>query len=110
MVSRTHGYRYKSRKLLRKGPRERGLRNFSRLLHRYSIGDKVVIYVDPTFIVNAPHRRYHGKVGTVIGAQGRSYIVEVRLGKKRKLLVVPPLHMRPFSTGQETRGGTQGDA
>ncbi len=99
MVSRTHGYRYKSRKILRKRPRERGLKNLSRLLHRYNVGDKVLIYIDPAFITNAPHRRYHGKIGTVIGMQGRSYIVEVYLGEKRKLLVVPPLHVRPFAQG-----------
>ncbi|MCC6035865.1 MAG: 50S ribosomal protein L21e, partial [Pyrobaculum sp.] len=49
MVKRTHGYRYKSRKLLSKKPRERGMRGLSRLLYEYKPGDRVVIDIDPTF-------------------------------------------------------------
>ncbi|MEM4891865.1 MAG: 50S ribosomal protein L21e, partial [Pyrobaculum sp.] len=43
MVKRTHGYRYKSRKILTKKPRERGMPGLSRLLYEYKEGDKVVI-------------------------------------------------------------------
>lgn len=92
MPKRTHGYRYKSRKLLSKKPRERGIRGLSRLLYEYKQGDKVVVDVDPTFIKTAPHRRYQGKVGVVVGRQGDAYIVEV--GKRT--IVTTADHILPF--------------
>lgn len=94
---RTHGLRYKSRRILKKGPRERGMPGLSRLMHEYNVGDKVVIHIDPTFISTAPHRRYHGKVGTIVGKQGRAYLIEVFVGGKRKILVTTKDHIRLFA-------------
>jgi large subunit ribosomal protein L21e len=99
MVKRTHGYRYKSRKLLRKKPRERGMRGLSRLLYEYKLGDRVIIDIDPTFISTAPHRRYQGKVGVVIGVRGRAYIVETYLGDKKKIIITTADHLKPFQGG-----------
>jgi len=94
---RTHGLRYKCRKLLKKSPRERGMPGLSRLMYEYNVGDRVVIRIDPTYISTAPHRRYHGKVGTIIGRQGRAYLIEVYLGGKRKIIVTTKDHIRPFA-------------
>lgn len=104
MVKRTHGYRYKSRKLLRKSPRERGRPGLSRLLHRYEKGDVVHIDIDPTFIRTAPHRRYQGKTGVIIGKRGRAYLIEVFIGDKRKILITTPEHFKPAKI-QATSGG-----
>ncbi|RLF13799.1 MAG: 50S ribosomal protein L21e [Thermoprotei archaeon] len=98
MVKRTHGFWYKSRKLRRKHPRERGLRGLSRLLYEYKIGDRVHIDIDPTFIRTAPHRRYQGKTGVIIGKRGRAYLIEVYLGKKRKIIITTPEHIKPAKT------------
>ncbi len=97
----SHGYRSRCRKLLRKKPRERGLTGISRLLQEYRVGDKVHIDIMPNFIRTAPHRRYQGKVGTVIGRRGRAYLVEVYVGRKRKIIITTPHHLKPF------RGGAQ---
>lgn len=99
MVKRTHGYRYKTRKLLRKKPRERGLSGLSRLLYEYKIGDKVIIDIDSTFIQTAPHRRYQGKVGTIVGTRGRAYVIETYLGDKKKIIITTPEHLRPYQGG-----------
>ena len=99
MVKRTHGYRYKSRKILTKKPRERGMPGLSRLLYEYKEGDKVVIDIDPTYISNAPHRRYQGKVGTVIGKRGRAYVVETYLGEKKKIIITTAEHIKPYQGG-----------
>jgi large subunit ribosomal protein L21e len=96
MPKRTHGYRYKSRDLLTKKPRERGLGGLSRLMYEYGEGDKVVVDIDPTYIRSAPHRRYQGRVGVVAGRQGDAYIVLVEVGSKVKKLVVTPEHLVPF--------------
>jgi len=96
MVKHSRGYRSRTRKLLRKKPRERGLFPLGRLLHKYEVGDKVTIIIDPSVHRGMPHRRFHGKVGVVTGVRGRSYIVEVMLGNKKKILIVRPEHLRPF--------------
>lgn len=93
MVKRTHGYRYKTRKLLRKKPRERGMLGLSRLLYEYKPGDRVVIDIDPTFISTAPHRRYQGKVGVVVGVRGKAYVVETYLGDKKKIIITTADHL-----------------
>ncbi len=67
------------------------------ILREYKVGEKVTIKIDPSFHYGMPHRRFHGLTGTVIGKRGRSYIVEVYLGDKRKILIVPPVHLRPAS-------------
>jgi len=99
MVKRTHGYRYKSRRLLRKKPRERGVPGLSRLLYEYKPGDKVVIDIDPTFISTAPHRRYQGKVGVIVDVRGKAYIIETYLGDKKKTIITTADHLRPYQGG-----------
>ncbi|MFN7105004.1 MAG: 50S ribosomal protein L21e [Pyrobaculum sp.] len=99
MVKRTHGYRYKSRKLLSKTPRERGPRGLSRLLYEYNPGDRVVVDIDPTYISTAPHRRYQGKVGVVVETRGRAYVIETYLGDKKKVVITTPEHLRPHQGG-----------
>jgi len=97
MVKRTHGYRFKCRKLLSKSPRERGRPGLRRWLYTYEIGEKVVIDIDPTYITTAPHRRYQGKVGTIIGKRGRAYLIEIYLGSKRKIIITTPDHIKPLN-------------
>lgn len=94
--------RYKSRKLLRKSPRERGLPGLSKLMYEYNPGDKVVIDIDPTFITTAPHRRYQGKVGTVLEKRGKAYVIEVYLGNKRKIIVTTKDHIKPWNPTPKT--------
>ena len=98
MVKAPKGYRHRTRKLLRKDVRERGaVPKVSVLLREYNVGDRVAIKIDPSFHYwGMPHRRYHGLTGTVVGRRGSCYIVEVYLGDKRKVLFVPPVHLRPL--------------
>ncbi len=98
MVKAPRGFRHRTRKLLRKHVRERGaIPSLDLLLHEYNVGDKVVIKPNPAIHGGMPHRRYVGKVGTIVGRRGRAYLVETYLGDKRKLLIVLPEHLRPFS-------------
>jgi len=92
---RSAGFLHKSRKYLRKHPRERGMPPLSRYLAEYKIGDKVVIDAVPSERRGIPHRRYQGKVGVVVGKRGRAYLVDVKIGGKVKHLIVPPVHLRP---------------
>jgi large subunit ribosomal protein L21e len=76
--------------------REKGaIPKLSVILREYSIGEKVVIKIDPSFHYAMPHRRFHGLTGTVIGKRGRAYLVEVRVGDKKKIVITTPEHLRP---------------
>ena len=96
MSPKSKGLRNRSRRLLSKHPRERGVRGLSRLLQDYEVGQKVAICIDPTRIETAPHRRYHGLTGTIVGRRGSAYVVEVYLGDKRKTLITEPDHLKPL--------------
>lgn len=93
----SHGYRRKTRALLRKGPRERGKSSISRLLYEYKPGDKVVIDIDPSVHKGMPHRRYQGKVGIIIGKRGRAYEISVTQGDAVKQIIVRPEHIKPLA-------------
>ncbi|WP_131160382.1 50S ribosomal protein L21e [Aeropyrum pernix] len=106
MVKAPRGYRNRTRRLLRKPVREKGsIPRLSTYLREYRVGDKVAIIINPSFPDwGMPHRRFHGLTGTVVGRRGEAYEVEVYLGRKRKTLFVPPVHLKPLSTAAERRG------
>ena len=41
-----------------------------------------------------PHRRYHGRTGTIEGIRGRCYEVGVKLGNDKKMLIIGIEHLR----------------
>lgn len=98
-MKKSKGYRAKTRRLLTKKPRERGKVKLSKLLHEYQAGNNVVIKIDPSVQKGMPHRRYHGRVGTVVGRRGKSYIVSVSQGEAVKEIIVRPEHLDPYQSG-----------
>jgi large subunit ribosomal protein L21e len=98
-VKKSKGYRAKTRRLLRKKPRERGKLQLSKLLHEYQTGNSVTVKIDPSIQRGMPHRRYHGRVGTIVGKRGRSYIVSVTQGNAVKEIIVRPEHLEPYNRG-----------
>jgi len=97
-MRRSKGYRARTRRLLKKDPRERGKIRLSKLLYEYQPGVRVVVKIDPGVHKGMPHRRYHGKVGTVIGKRGRGYIVSVTQGDAIKEVIVRPEHLEPYQS------------
>lgn len=94
MAKRSKGTRSKTRHVLRKKPRERGLSPITRALQEFEEGDRVSIVIDPSIHKGMPHRRYHGKTGYVAGRQGNAYRVDVREGNAVKTVIVRPEHLR----------------
>jgi len=90
------GYRSGTRRLLKKEPRERGKMRLSKLLYEYQPSNRVVIKIDPSVHKGMPHRRYHGRVGTIIDKRGRSYVVSVTQGDAVKEIIVRPEHLEPY--------------
>jgi len=93
-MPRSKGPRRKSRSILTKRVRERGKLGLSRLLARYEVGEKVVIDIDSGIHKGMPHKRYQGKVGTIIERRGRAYVVEIPQRKTVKLIISTPEHLR----------------
>jgi large subunit ribosomal protein L21e len=91
------GYRSRARRLLTKGPREHGKLRLSKLLHEYQPGSRVIVKIDSSVQKGMPHRRYHGKVGTVVEKRGRSYVVNVSQGDAMRQIIARPEHLEPQS-------------
>jgi len=89
---RSHGFRYKSRSVMTKD----APRGVSFLLHEYNEGDKALVIIDPRQHKGLPHKRYHGKVGTVSKVGKRSVILDIKLGDKSKTLITRFDHIKPF--------------
>jgi len=94
-MKKSKGYRSATRHLLKKQPREHGKMRLSKLLHEYQPGTSVVVKIDSSVQKGMPHRRYHGKVGTIINKRGRSYVLNVPQGDAVKEIIVRPEHLEP---------------
>ncbi len=44
-----------------------------------------------------PHKRFHGKIGTVIERRGRGYVVSVPNGDAMKEIIVRSEHLEPYA-------------
>jgi len=71
-------------------------KGLSHLLINYSIGDKVVVVIDPREHKTTPHRRFHGRVGYVRQIGVRTLKVGVPIGDKQKILQTKFNHIRPI--------------
>ena len=92
-MPKSHGIKRKSRHIFTKGNLPKGL---SHLLINYSIGDKVVIVIDPREHKTTPHRRFQGRVGYIKDIGRRTVKVEILVGNKQKLLQTKSNHIRPI--------------
>jgi len=55
-----------------------------------------LVIIDPRQHKGLPHKRYHGKVGTVSKVGRRSVILDIKLGDKSKTLITRFDHIKPF--------------
>jgi large subunit ribosomal protein L21e len=92
-MPKSHGIRRKSRHILSKGNMSRGL---SHLLIDYSVGDKVVVVIDPREHKTTPHRRFQGRVGYIKDIGRRIVKVRILVGDKQKFLQTKFNHIRPI--------------
>lgn len=92
MAKRSRGFRVKTREKFKQKPAYRpGLTKF---LQEFKKNQKVVISQEPSSHKGMPHSRYKGRVGTIAGSRGRSYIVEIVDGGKIKKVIARPEHLR----------------
>jgi large subunit ribosomal protein L21e len=99
-MKHSQGIRNRTRSLLTKEPREKGKVGLSKLLHDYQPGEKAVVKINATIQKGMPHRRYHGKVGVVLGKRGRAYTLRVPQGDTTKEITVRSEHLTPVTEGK----------
>jgi len=93
MVKRSKGTRSKSRYIMRKKPRTRGVSSITRTLQQFEVGACVSIDINSAVHKGMPHPRFQGRTGKIEGMQGDAYLVGVTVGKKHKTLIVLPDHL-----------------
>jgi large subunit ribosomal protein L21e len=93
-MGNSSGIRRKSRSVLTKRVREKGRIPLSRLLTSYEVGEKVVINIDPGIHKAMPHKRFQGKVATIVGTRGKAYILEIPQRKTVKTIITTAHHIR----------------
>ncbi|MEM3000318.1 MAG: 50S ribosomal protein L21e [Candidatus Bathyarchaeales archaeon] len=91
------GYHTGARGILKKKPREKGKPKLSKLLTKYELGSKVIIKMDSSVQKGMPHKRFHGKIGTVVERRGRGYVVSVPAGDTVKEIIVRSEHLEPYT-------------
>jgi large subunit ribosomal protein L21e len=95
-VKKSKGYRRGTRRLLKKAPREKGKPKLGKLLYAYALGSQVIIKIDSSVQKGMPHRRFHGKIGTIMDKRGRGYVVNVAQGDAVKEIIVRSEHLEPY--------------
>ncbi len=88
------GYRRRTRSVMRRRVRERGLSPITKIFQKFDVGQKASVNIDPSMHRGQPHIRFQGRTGTVVGMQGRSYLIDVMMGGKKKQIIVRPEHLR----------------
>jgi large subunit ribosomal protein L21e len=90
------GYYTGARRLLTRKPREKGKPKLGKLLIEHEVGSQVIIKMDPSVQKSLPHKRFHGKIGTVLEKRGRGYMISVSKGNAVKKIIVRPEHLEPY--------------
>jgi large subunit ribosomal protein L21e len=93
MVRHSKGIYRKRTRTLRKRSKTPPL-TIPRLLGNFEIGEKVVIKIHPSVQKGRPHPRFQGRIGEIIGKQGKAYIVKIKDGKKEKKIISLPIHLK----------------
>lgn len=94
MANRKGGDRRRSRSKMTKHSNARGKFSIRSYLKTFKIGDKVQLIINPDVQKGTFPIRFHGKQGTVVAQQGKSYFVEVRDQAKKKKYLAHPTHLK----------------
>jgi len=92
MVQKSKGKRRRTRNLLRIRVGERI--PITKYLQEFKVGDKVMVKPDPSSHRGMPFKRFFGRTGILIDKRGKSYIVKIKDGKKEKVIISRPEHLK----------------
>ena len=78
---------------MKKHYRTRGKISISKFFANFTGGETVALTAEPAHQKGIYHLRFHGRTAVVKGKRGDCYEVELKDGKKSKLLIVHPIHL-----------------
>jgi len=93
MVQRIGGSRRKTRHKLKRPKKLKGKLSLRKYMAEYKPGDRVVLKPDPIVQEGLFHPRFGGKIGIVFKKTNSCYEVVIKDFKKKKKLIVHPIHM-----------------
>lgn len=94
MAQRIGGFRRKTRNKLKKNIRTKGKISIKKYLQVLKNGEKVLLKAEPAVQKGMYFPRYHGRSGTIVGKKGKCYEVKILDGKKPKVLIIHPIHLK----------------
>ena len=94
MAKRIGSNRRKSRDKLKKNVRRKGKISLSKYFQTFNNNDKVRLIAEPAYHKGMYFTRFHNKAGIVKGMKGRCYEVMIKDGRKEKLLIIHPVHLK----------------
>ncbi len=94
MVTRSRGYRSKTRHKLQFTKRPGRSNPITKKIQKFEKDDLVHIIIDPSIHKGQPHPRFHGKTAKVVDIRGQAYIISLKDGNKAKKLIVRPQHLK----------------
>ena len=100
MPVRSKGLRSKTRHLLLKDPRHRGVLPPNRVLQQFAVGQTVAVKLEPSQHSGMTHKRFQGLTAVVRGKQGDAFVLDVMHGDMPKTLVVRAEHLIPIDSSQ----------
>ena len=92
MSKRVGGFRRKTRNKLKRI--EKGKILIGKFIQKFENGQKVLLNADSSVQKGMYFPRFHSKVGIIKGKKGNCYEVAIKDGKKNKILIVHPVHLR----------------
>jgi large subunit ribosomal protein L21e len=108
MVKSSKGYRRRTRNVLQKRARERGLSPITHQFQKFEIGEMANIAIDPSVHKGMPHVKFQGNTGTVVSQSGKAYRVDFMDGGKKKQVIARPEHLRKVNKQGAKRVNKQG--
>ncbi|HYK92802.1 MAG TPA: 50S ribosomal protein L21e [Thermoplasmata archaeon] len=93
MVKSSKGSKSRTRGVLTKEVRERGMPPVTQFLKEFDVGDRVVVRLEASDPHGQPHPRYQGRTCIVLGRVGRAYRLSFMDGGKPKELIATPIHL-----------------
>jgi large subunit ribosomal protein L21e len=94
MVDRKGSARRKTRKKFSKENCDKGKISIAAYFQSFKEGDKVVLKAEPAYQKGLYWPRHHGRAGTIIGKQGNCYKVEINDRNKKKMIIIPAIHLK----------------
>jgi large subunit ribosomal protein L21e len=95
MVKKSRGIRRGTRRKLKRGVREKF--KVAPYLRKFELNDRVVVKANPSSQRGLPDPVFEGRTGRIREMRGKSYVVELKIGKKIKNLIARPEHLIPKS-------------